>query len=180
MNEKEIINRMKLDDRQAFARLYDAYWSTVYRFATIFLKRKSLAEDVVQEVFLKIWDAREKINPEAPLSNLLFIITRNIIFNVHRKQVNAQAYKEAILRCSNAEYSIDESQYAKELLDLIEMLTQELPEKRRQVFILSRKQHCSNADIAQQLGISEKTVENHIYESLRYLKKNLSFFSLFL
>ena len=104
---------------------------------------------------------------------LLFIITRNLIFNHYRKNVNEDFYKMTVLSAMDTSYDLEEEITAYNLREYIDHLIEELPERRRIIFNLSRKEHKSYKEIASQLSISEKTVENQISEALRFLKKNI-------
>ena len=103
----------------------------------------------------------------------LFIVTRNLVFNQYRKEVNEDYYKMTVLSALESSYDIEEEIAARDLSRYIDRLIEELPEKRRQIFNLSRKAHKSHKEIALLLGISEKTVENQIREALRFLRKNM-------
>ena len=142
MEERQIIKSLKEGDREAFSMLYKQYWEKVYHFCGLYLNNRDVAEDVVQEVFIKVWESREFIREDDNFKGLLFIITRNLIFNHHRKNVNEDFYKMTVLSAMD-------------------------------IFNLSRKEHKSYKEIAFQLNISEKTVENQISEALKFLKKNI-------
>ena len=85
MEERQIIKSLKEGDREAFSMLYKQYWEKVYHFCGLYLNNRDVAEDVVQEVFIKVWESREFIREDDNFKGLLFIITRNLIFNHHRK-----------------------------------------------------------------------------------------------
>ncbi len=84
MEERQIIRSLKEGDREAFSMLYKQYWEKVYHFCGLYLNNRDVAEDVVQEVFIKVWESREFIREDDNFKGLLFIITRNLIFNQHR------------------------------------------------------------------------------------------------
>ena len=175
--------------------LYKQYWEKVYHFCGLYLNNRDVAEDVVQEVFIKVWESREFIREDDNFKGLLFIITRNLIFNHHRKNVNEDFYKMTVLSAmdtftlhisrdpeelakaeeseSENEDDTEEEITAYNLGEYIDHLIEELPERRRVIFNLSRKEHKSYKEIAFQLNISEKTVENQISEALKFLKKNI-------
>lgn len=152
MKERQIIKSLKEGDREAFSMLYKQYWEKVYHFCGLYLNNRDVAEDVVQEVF---------------------VITRNLIFNQHRKNVNEDFYKMTVLSAMETSYDLEEEITAYNLGEYIDHLIEELPERRRVIFNLSRKEHKSYKEIAFQLNISEKTVENQISEALKFLKKNI-------
>ena len=84
-------------DAKAFASLYRTHWNQVFRFSRLYLKNDEDAEDVVQEVFIRLWQIHERIHPDGNFSGLLFIITRNLIFNRFHKQINPLSFKVSVL-----------------------------------------------------------------------------------
>ena len=93
MEERELILLLKQGSKDAFTALYKQYWKQVYNFSRLYLTGADAAEEVVQEVFIKIWEMREFLREDDHFKGLLFIITRNQIFNRHRKNVNEDFYK---------------------------------------------------------------------------------------
>ncbi|MGM9798817.1 MAG: RNA polymerase sigma-70 factor [Parabacteroides sp.] len=173
IDDKQLILRLKSDDREAFSLLYQRYWAKVHRFCQLYLTDRSLAEDVVQEVFIKIWESRAFLHEEDHFEGLLFIITRNFIFNQHRKSVNEEFYELTVIAAMESEEDVEAEISARNLQQFIDTLIKELPERRRLIFNMSRKEHKSYKEIAQALQLSEKTVENQINAALKFLRKNL-------
>lgn len=180
MEENELILLLKQSNKDAFTTLYNRYWKQVYNFSRLYLTSQSVAEEVVQEVFIKVWESRDFVREEDNFKGLLFIITRNLIFNLHRKSVNEDFYRMTVLSAMEDSYDIEEEIETKNLSEYIDLLIAELPPRRREIFILSRKEHKSYKEIALLLDISEKTVENQISEALKYLRKNIILLSFFL
>lgn len=180
MEEKELILLLKQGSKEAFTTLYKQYWKQVYNFSRLYLTNQSAAEEVVQEVFIKIWETREFVREEDHFKGLLFIITRNLVFNQHRKSLNEDFYKVTVLAAMEETYDVEEEIDAKNLREYIDILIVELPPRRREIFNLSRKEHKSYKEIALQLNISEKTVEHQISEALKYLRKNITMLLLFI
>lgn len=180
MDEKSQIIGLRQGNKDSFTALYNRYWNQVYRFSLLYVANKDTADEVVQEVFVKLWDARACIHENENLKGLLFIITRNLIFNKFRKKVNEEFYRATVVAAMQSSYSIEEEIEAKNLQEYIDRLIAELPPRRREIFILSRKEQKSYKEIAALLHISERTVENQIREALLYLKKNMTLLLLFL
>lgn len=180
MEENELILLLKQSNKDAFTTLYNRYWKQVYNFSRLYLTSQSVAEEVVQEVFIKVWESRDFVRAEDNFKGLLFIITRNLIFNLHRKSVNEDFYKMTVLSAMEDSYDIEEEIETKNLSEYIDLLIAELPPRRREIFNLSRKENKSYKEIALLLDISEKTVENQIGEALKYLRKNIILLSFFL
>lgn len=180
MNEIELIKLLKQGDRFAFEYFYKKYWQQVYNFSRLYLTEADDAQEVVQEVFIKIWNTKEFIRVDDNFKGLLFIITRNFIFNQHRKQVNEEMYKMTVLAAMEKPYNLEEEIEAHNLSEYIDTLINDLPPRRREIFNLSRKKHLTYKEISLRLNISEKTVENQISEALKYLKKNIALLIIFI
>lgn len=180
MEDNELILLLKQNSKEAFTALYKKYWRQVYNFSRLYLTNQDTAEEVVQEVFIKVWEGRDFMREDDNFKGLMFIITRNLIFNQHRKNLNEDFYKMTVLAAMEDSYDIEEEIEAKNLSEYIDMLINELPPRRREIFNLSRKGNKSYKEIAELLNISEKTVENQISEALKYLRKNITLLSLFL
>lgn len=174
MEDNVLILLLKQSNKDAFTTLYKKYWKQVYNFSKLYLTSKEAAEEVVQEVFIKIWESRDFIREDDNFKGLLFIITRNLIFNQHRKSVNEDFYKMTVLTAVEAAYNIEDEIETKNLGEYIDMLISELPPRRQEIFNLSRKENKTYKEIAILLNISEKTVENQISEALKFLKKNIT------
>ena len=97
MEERELILLLKQGSKDAFTALYKQYWKQVYNFSRLYLTSADAAEEVVQEVFIKIWETREFLREDDHFKGLLFIITRNLIFNRHRKNVNVDIFGVTVL-----------------------------------------------------------------------------------
>ena len=172
--EKELIIRLKQGSKEAFTTLYKQYWKQVYDFSCLYLTSVSAAEEVVQEVFIKVGESREFLREDDNFKGLLFIITRNMIFNQHRKKLNEDFYRVTVLAAMEKSYDIEDEIETNNLREYIDLLIEELPPRRREIFNLSRKENKSYKEIALLLNISEKTVENQIHEALKFLKKNIT------
>ena len=180
MEETIILEKVKAGDAAAFSLLYDLYWLKVYNFARLYITSSSVISEVVQDVFVKVWESKEFLDITKNFDGLLFMITRNIIFNYSRRHFNELNFKMAVLKGLENSYDIEEELHAKDLRIYIERLVNELPPRQKEVFYLSRHEQLSYKEIAERLDITPKTVERHINEALKYLKKNIYFLQLFL
>jgi RNA polymerase sigma-70 factor, ECF subfamily len=181
MDDKSQIRLLKQGSENAFTYLYKQHWEQVYNFSRLYLNDRSTAEEVVQDVFVKLWESREFIHEDENFDGLLFIITRNLVFNRNRDEVNQDFYKMTILSAmEESSNSVEEEIEANDLRKYIDHLIEELPPKRREIFNLSRREHKSYKEIALMMNISEKTVENQISEALKFLKKNVFMLTIFL
>jgi len=174
-NERELIALVKRGDEKAFVALYNAYSEVLYSFLGKLISDREDIRDVVQRTFLKLWENREGLKEELSLQSYLMTIARNDIFNMVKKKVLARRYAET----EPVSEALDNRMMANELKDILRCVLAMLPEKRREVFRLSRIEGYSNAEIAETLNISKSTVENHINHSTRQLRTILKrmFFS---
>lgn len=171
---KHILFRLANDDEKAFEFIYWKYNAHVYNFANFLLYSNEIAQDITQNVFLKIWEKRHDIDPEQNFNSYLFTIARNMIYKeTEHKLFSEQSFIDLqegndVLDMSTLQtldYHFTEEYY----LNLVE----ELPPARREIFKLSRFKKLSNKEIASRLSISEKTVETQLYRATCFLKQKL-------
>ena len=172
--EKETVGQLIHGDRIAFTYLYNDYADKVYYFALKYLRSQEAAENLTQEVFVKLWETRDRLDPEFSFNAYLFTIARNTIFNSHRKKRNELAYLNHLnLVFNHAEFKTEQEFHLKELQVHIEQCVDKLPAQRQIVFRMSRTEGFSHKEIAMKLGISEKTIAAHIRLALKTLRKYL-------
>ena len=108
MNEETLIIRLKKGDEQAFSILYKSYWMKIYNFARLYITSSSVISEVVQDVFVKVWESKEFLDITKNFDGLLFMITRNIIFNYSRRHFNELNFKMTVLKGLENSYDIEE------------------------------------------------------------------------
>lgn len=163
-------------EEAAFEFLYKKYVDKVYYFALGLVNSADDAENVTQEVFIKVWESRARIDPAYSFSSYLFTITRNLIFNQHRKKVNERAYLSYIERAfEHSEMGTEKDYFLKELQERIDAAIADLPPMRRKVFEASRVEGLSHKEISAKLGIAEKTIATHIRLALKTMRKKLTY-----
>lgn len=169
--EKELLIRLIEGDGDAFEKIYYHYVERVYYFAYRYIKNQEDTEEIVQEVFTKIWESRRNINVEMSFGGYILTTTKNTIFNEYRKKVNHQAYCTYIISYlqKNMQNVEDEIIY-NDLMDLLNKTISELPPKRQEIFKLSRFNGLPYKEISERLSISEKTIETHMRLALRDIK----------
>lgn len=173
--DTDILLRLKQGDEKAFEAVYWKYSSWVYNFIHSLLYDKSLAEDLTQTVFLKIWEKRAIIDPELGFDSYLFAIARNLVYKETEHRLQSEQFHVALNDHSIATDSLTEENIdAESLREYIDTLIEQLPSARKEIFQLSRRRHLSNKEIASRLSISEKTVETQLYRALRFIKQKLS------
>lgn len=169
----ELIRQLKKGQITAFNELFYAYSSRLYHFAFGYLKSKEEAEELVQEIFSKIWEKRAQLDEELSFKSYLFTIT----FNAIRKHFRSQAYLNRYFNYINSnphENAASEDVDYASLKMLVDKLVDSMPEKRKVVFIKSRYEGKNAKEIAEEMAISKSTVENHLNQALKFLRLHLS------
>ncbi|QIA07424.1 RNA polymerase sigma-70 factor [Draconibacterium halophilum] len=175
MNNEKLINRFIDGDKTAINDLYAEYSPRLYRFAMAYLKSESEVLDIVQEVFVNVWMNRNKLKKDSNLDAYLFTVAKNTIVSVFRKKLSEKDYLEhlknkSITNSIDTESQFNYNQLSNKLNDLVE----QLPPQRKKIYQLSKEQGLANKTIAAELGISIKTVEDHLSKASKFIKKNLT------
>lgn len=172
--ERSLILRLIEGDEDAFCELYATYKNRLIYFAMRFLKSREYAEDVFQDAFTVVWQSRRFINPDASFSSYLYTIMRNRILNQLRNAANEEKLKESILSQA-LDYTEDTKREVmlNDLKFLISHALQQLTPRQREIFEMSREAQLSHKEIADKLGISINTVQEHISTSLKLIRTYL-------
>jgi len=177
-NTEELVRNwivaLKGDDAEAFNKLFGQYAKRLYYFSFGYLKSKHEAEEIVQDVFFKIWENRKSLNPDLSFKAYLFKIAYRRINEVFRKLAQEQNFRhEVILNSFDQDNNLNERTDYHSLLELVETIVGNLPPRQKDIFIKRKQQGMSVKEIAQFLGIAPKTVENHLTEALKTIKHGL-------
>ena len=173
-NLKIVLQNLANDDKKALEELFNYYYPRLYHFSKSFLKLEEGIDDILQDVFIKIWNHRTNIYNTESFNPFIFTVTRNLLLNELRSRLNDQKLKEKVLKLSlPEEYNSDEKMEYSELKNMVDQIVSSLPEKQQEVFVLSRNQGLSHKEIAEKLEISTKTVEYHISQSTSTIKSKL-------
>lgn len=166
------IKALQQGDTAAFEKLYRRFEPKLYRFTQKLLQHKEDAEEIVQEVFLKVWEKRQTLDPDQNLDGYLYRIARNLVYNKAKHQVYEFAYSQYLATQKNeAENSTENAYQHQELSTLFENICADLPPVRKKVFLMSRAEGLSNSEIAEILHTSNSNVENHINKALKVVKE---------
>lgn len=174
LNDIALTELLKKGDSIAFSTIYSRYKGLLYVYACKIVRDFDLAEDLVQEVFMSIWDKRATIDFRTSISSYLYSAVRYRFFDFIDKQKVKSDYVQSFqLFLDKGEFLTDNYIAEKELAELIEIEIARLPHKMREIFELSRKLNLKNTQIAEQLGISEKTVRNQLSLAIKILRNKL-------
>ncbi len=171
-DEERLVRNLSKGNILAFNTLYKAYSGRLYRFANGYLRSDEEAEEVVQEVFTVLWEKRSELKHELSLKSYLFTIAFNIIKKHFRSKIYLSGYLSSGIFSDldmNTSDKIDYDSMHRYVRELVE----KMPERRKEIFIKSRFEGLNIREIAEELGISRKTVENQLTAALKFLRENL-------
>jgi RNA polymerase sigma-70 factor (ECF subfamily) len=176
-DDKELYLKLKEGNEQAFQILFKKYYSAMCHFARQFLNDSELAEETVQDMFVKIWEKRETLNIETSVKHYFFRSVRNHCLNQIQHEKIKKQYASMVLETANHEINAEQYFIEVDLIRRIEASIESLPPKRKEIFRLSREQGMKYKDIADTLNISVKTVEAQMGLALKHLRDELKDFS---
>lgn len=164
---------MARDDKDALGIIYERYWEPLYTSAYRIFKEKEACEDIVQDIFLKLWINRRKLIITTSLQAYLFTAVRYKVFQrIERTRTHLQLFENIEQRLQNAS-DTEVQLYQKELQAKVLRIVDYLPEKCQQIYRLSREEQLSHKEIAERLSITTKTVENQLTIALRRIRAGL-------
>ncbi len=184
-SDQFLVELLRESDKEVFNFLYDKYWDKLYNIAFNRLRDRFEAEEVVQDIYTRLWRNKEKLMIETEFSRYLSGAVKLEIINrlAKRARILERAGQVAQRMYLVNDYDIHDQLDLQYLLNDVDQTIQALPEKCRIVFMMSRKEHLSHSAIAERLQISEKTVQKHITFALKNLREkyaNLFYLLLFL
>ncbi len=178
--EQEKIEGLRKGNVNDFEDLFNKYANRIYSFGIKYLKSKEDAEELVQNVFLKIWEKKDHLKTEGSFQSFLFNIAYHNICNTFRKRLNQRIYLEHLSEDTFIDKPADDNIDYKNTLEQVEQLVSKLPENQRLAFQKSKNEGLSSKEIAKELNISSGTVDNYISSTLKYLSKKLGKNSLYI
>jgi RNA polymerase sigma-70 factor (ECF subfamily) len=172
LTDNQLTDLLKCGDDSAFTTIYKRYWAPLYHSAFAIIRDEDGAQDIVQSVFISLWQRREEADIRV-LKSYLFQATRFLVFKAIRYRKNDQLFCER-LKAISSEIIADDPLLFKEQQQLLSKLLSNLPEECRETFRLSREEGLTYKKIAVHLNISEKTVEKRLSRSLKHLRRGLN------
>ena len=172
-NEAQLVKSLSRGNLLAFNSLFIEYSGRLYRFANGYLKSEEESEELVQEVFTRIWEKRKELKSELSFKSYLFTIAFNIIKKHFRREACISDYFKTRIS-EDLDLETTKKVTYDSLYHYVSKLVNQLPERRKEIFIKSRFEGLSIKEIADELKISHKTVENQLTDALKFMRTNLT------
>jgi RNA polymerase sigma-70 factor (family 1) len=169
--DQELVALLKEGDHAAFTEIYNRHWQAAYRSSYRILDDDEACTDVVQDVFVWLWEHRVQLEIHVLKSYILTAVKFKMLNVIRQGKLKDVVYQEVF--AGELDYSMESNAEVKELMQIIAQFADDLPTQARQIFHMSRYEHLSNKEIALRMGISEKTVKNQINISLKKLRITL-------
>ncbi|MBO9676334.1 MAG: sigma-70 family RNA polymerase sigma factor [Sphingobacteriaceae bacterium] len=174
-DEKDLLFRLQKGDHHAFEAIYHLYKAKLIRNSLRLLKSADLVEELIQDLFIKIWEQRAKIDVNQPLNAYLFKVANNMIYDTFRKISRDKRLQAHLILNSSEEYNhIEKFIFDKENRIALKNAINLLPAQQQKVFVLCKFEEKSYAEVSEMLNISHGTINNHIYRANQFLKEYFS------
>lgn len=174
-SERNYVSLLREGDVTSFEHLYTAWSGKLYNFVMRISGGDGyLAEELVQSVFIKVWENREALDPEKSFGAYLCTIAKNRLANIYEHRMSEYMYLEKMKQQAPVSDTETEKEVEYHLLEeYINSLIAQLPPARRKIFVLSKQQQFSNREIARKLNLSEHTVESQLAKASAYIREKL-------
>jgi len=178
-SDEELMQEMKAGNMFAFDIIYKKYCKRLYKFGYSILKTQEETENLIQDVFLNLWENRHKVEKDSSVKSYVFTIAYNSAISILRKKARETTFIEYLksLQVVNEEPSNVELEY-NELTKKLDEIVQALPKRQKEVYRLHRVEGLKYNEIAERLGISVNTIENHMGRALKTIREKLRNYSL--
>lgn len=173
-NDKQLVALLQDNDVEAFDSLFHKYSEKLYSFSFSLLKNHEDSKEIVQEAFVRIWEKRKDIDTSKSFKSFLFTVSYNLIIDQLRRRLKDTEYRDFLVGYFETEkFELQTTIDYDTIKTKIQGAVEELPVKRKQIYVLSREIGLPHKEIAEKLGISVKTVENQINLALKHIKLRL-------
>lgn len=172
-DNKILMESLTNGEEKAYKFLLNKFHRKLHAYALTLVNDHSMAQDIVQNVFLKTWKNREKLNPEFPIQSFLYKSVYNEFINTYQQNKAMMLLQQKYIESMNHIVETTDEESIQRMLAIINKEIQNLPNKCQQVFILSKKEGLTNIEIAEHLDVSIKTVEAQISKAYKILKEKL-------
>lgn len=173
-SDRELLSRIAMDDVQAFQKLYHKYWDPMVKQSYAHLQDMSASEDLVQDIFLYVWNKRKSIAIQSSVKAYLLTAVKYQVYRIIDQRRNSFGI-ESVDHLKEQESQSDVLSF-EEVYSRIEVVIEKLPPRQREIFKLSRFGQMSTKEIADKLHLAPQTVNNKIHQSLNFLKAELKHF----
>ena len=175
ISETELVERVKKGDLQAFDMLYGIYAGRLYAFSMKYLKSQEDSEELVQAVFMKVWENQKKLDRDLSFKSFLFTIAYNEICRLFRRKSYLRKYvEESMYTASSSDNSVEESAGFHSVLEEVEKIITRLPDKQRKAFIMCKIDGKPSKEVAAGLGLSPGTIDNYVSSTVQLIRSKLS------
>ncbi|UJH92696.1 RNA polymerase sigma-70 factor [Antarcticibacterium sp. 1MA-6-2] len=171
--DEKLIELLKAGDRSAFRTVFNLYEKRLYAFVFSITKSHYSTEELLQEIFIKLWQKKADLKTSLSFNAFIYTIARNLTYNHLRKIASQENLKQELWKNISFLNDVENKLIFSEYEAILEDILAGLPQKKRSIFILSRQEGRSNQEIADLLGISKKTVKNHLWDTLKQIKAQL-------
>lgn len=169
--DSELVERLQKGDVEAFDIIYEKYSGKLYAFGLKYLRSKAESEELVQSIFLKLWENYKNLNKELSFKSYLFTITYNDICKLFRKRNYLQEFiNETLYENSQSSSETEDCIDYQSVLEWVQQIVDKLPERQKAIFLKSRLEDKSTKEIAKEAGLSPGTIDNYISESLKFIR----------
>ena len=171
-NEHALLSELKNGNEKAFEQIYHLYSPRLYGNIFKMLKSETETSEILQDVFIKIWDNRQNIDPDKSFRSYLFRIAENRVYDFFRKAARDREMQARLLAAATMEYEhIESAIFTKENSAILEKAISNLPPQRQKVFRLCKLEGKSYEEVGQLLGISASTISDHIVKATKSVKE---------
>ncbi len=173
-NDKLLVSLLKKNEVKAFDALFQKYSDKLFHFSFSLLKNSEDSKEIVQESFFRIWNKRNEIDSFKSFKSYLFTISYHLVIDQLRLRLKDKEYRSILQEYFDlGDDSLNSTTDFDTLNKRIELAVSELPEKRKQIYLMSRENGLSHKEIAEKLSINVKTVENQIGLAIKHIKLSL-------
>lgn len=170
-SEVEILSRLKLGDGRAFENLYLAHSPLLYKKLLRLVKEQEVAQELLQDLFLRIWEKREQIDVNKPFRAYLFRITQNLVADFYRRAAFDRKMLEALIRDSSEYDHTFQDELDDQRKEILQQAMQTLPPKRKEIYMLIKIERRSYEEVSALLGVSVSTISDHVVKATKSLRE---------
>jgi RNA polymerase sigma-70 factor (family 1) len=174
-SDVSLVQRLKENDKPAFELIFNKFSKKLYYFTLSYVHSKAESEEIIQNVFISLWENRDMLSEAFPIQNYLYKVTVNHIYNYFKHQLVRRRHAEnMILEGTDEDHDVMQEILTHDLGVIVNKIIEELPLRQQVIYRLSRTEGLCHAEIAQRLGLSVRSVENQIYRALKYIREKLN------